>query len=1115
MKHESTLRTLFAFVVVLFAAAMLFQVSGFAQATDSTIVGVVTDSTGSGIPGAAITALNKQTGVKYTTVTNNSGEYRLNDVPLGNYDVSATSSGFATATVTGAELQLNRTATVNLTLAVGTVSTSVEVTGAAAAIDTSTAQLQSTFGAKQAVDLPIAGKSAVAGGAGIYNLSLLGAGVASSGGVGQGVGPSVSGQRPDANSFNLDGVANDDHYDPAPQIYVSNEAISQFTLLQNQFGAEFGGAAGGIFNAVVKTGTNSVHGSIYDYNQNRMYNAIDQQTLRAGNTTNPRFDLNRLGATVGGPIIKDRLFYFGNYEYTPLGQAGVPGQLICAPTSAGISALNSLPTGSGNVNKTNLGVFEKYVPVAGSPDVADCGTTSVLGQNIPIGALSFASPSYFNSYDAVVAIDYNISQSDQLRGRFIYANTTGIDNTPQLPVFFLPIPAVGHTGSISEFHNFSPTMENELRIAFSRQNASEGSGPFTFPGLNAFPNLSFDDLGLDVGPSGPSGDIENKFQVQENLTKTWGRHTFKVGYDLVDIILTGYFVQRSRGDYDYTGIEQYLLDMSPTGGAVTGVAGERSVGSAAVPFGFLEHAAYFQDDFRLRPNLTFNLGVRYEYVTVPVGSRYQVASAPANVPGVISFGIPKARPNDWSPRIGFNYSPGKDGLWSIRGGFARSFYNTYINLNQNASPPYFQTTLDVNSNVSSPNFLASGGLVPALVNGTPTPAQARAAAASYTFDQDRPYALTATLGVQRSLGKDYTVEARYVYTKGVHLYNQTRLNIVTPITPTQSIPTFTSAPSASTLASLPYTLGYLQSLPHNTLAQDGFPNNLVGYHPWGNSRYSGLQVQLNKRYSANLSIIAAYTWSHAQDDATATNFSTILSPRRAQDFQNLAAEWGSSALDRRQRFTFTPVYDFRPFQNGNWLLKNVVGNWNVSGTYTYQSPEFATVQSGVDSNLNGDTAGDRTVINPNGAATVGSGIVGYTATGQMVTAGSSCSSGACKGIVAYVATNPNARYIEAGLGAYANGGRNTLPLGHINNFDLALTKRFSRGERFRLDLSAQASNLFNHTQFVGGYISDVASFSTSATSRAFLEPQSSSFNNYGGFFPSNSRTLQLVGRFNF
>jgi Carboxypeptidase regulatory-like domain/TonB dependent receptor len=1099
----------------LLAALMMSSTALFSQATDSTIVGTVTDATGAAVPNASVTAINKETGVKHTSVTNSTGEYRLNNVPVGRYDVSGTAQGFATATLANVELELNHTASVNLVLPVGSVSTSVEVNEAPALIDTSTAQLQSTFSTMQAVDLPSAGFSKVVNGAGIYNLSLLGAGVTSSGGVGQGTGPSVSGQRPEANSFNIDGVGNDDHYSTGPQIYVSNESIQQFNLVQNQFSAEYGAASGGVFNAIVKSGTNSLHGTIYEYMQNRDLNAVDAQEVHQGLRSNPRFDSNRFGATIGGPIKKDKLFYFGNYEYNPLGQAAAPGGAVSAPTAAGYSLLAGLST----INKTNLGVFQKFVPAAATAN----GTTKVLGTSIPIGDLSFASPSFFNSYDAVVAIDWNISQSDQVRGRFIYANTTGLDSNANLPVFFQSQPTVNHSGSISEFHNFSPTMENEIRISFSRNNASVGAGNFQFPGLAAFPNLSFDDLGLQLGPdpNTPSGSIENKFQIQENITKTWGRHTFKAGYNFLDVILSGFFVQRARGDYDYHNLEEYLVDSSPTGGDLSGVAGERSAGSSNVPFGFLQHALFFQDDFRVRPNLTLNLGVRYEYVTVPVGSRYQANSAIASVPGVISFNRPKSNPNEWSPRLGFAWSPGKDGVWSIRGGVARSFYNTYINLNQNASPPYFQTTLDVDPNNPTPGFLTGGGLKATLASGTPSVADARAAVASYTFDQTRPYALTGTIGVQRLLGKNYTVEARYVYTKGVHLWNQTRVNIIAPVTASNALPTYLTAPSASTLAGLTQTLGALKGIQRNVYAQYGLPNNITGYHPWGNSRYNGLQLQMNKRYSQNFSYILAYTWSHAFDDATATNFSTILSPRRAQDFQNLRAEWASSALDRRHRFTFTPIYDFKPFQNGNYLMKNVVGNWNVSFSYTMQSPEFATIQSGVDSNLNGDAL-DRSIINPSGAATVGSGVTAYNARSQSVV---DLTSPACSGfktlalcqntIVAYVANNANARYVVAGVGARSTSGRNTFPMGRTNNVDLSLLKRLNFTERIKFEVGAQAFNLFNHSQFVGGYISDVNPFGTAAISRAFLVPDNAKFAQFDQYFPSNSRTMQLVGRITF
>jgi hypothetical protein len=196
------------------------------------------------------------------------------------------------------------------------------------------------------------------------------------------------------------------------------------------------------------------------------------------------------------------------------------------------------------------------------------------------------------------------------------------------------------------------------------------------------------------------------------------------------------------------------------------------------------------------------------------------------------------------------------------------------------------------------------------------------------------------------------------------------------------------------------------------------------------------------------------------------------------------------------------MYDFKPFKNGNWMLKNVVGNWNISTTYTYQSPEYATIQSGVDSNLNGDSAGDRTIINTSGAANVGSGV-----TPVLNSNGDT---------VAYVANNPNARYIVAGPGALANSGRNTFPLAPTNNFDASLKKRVNINERMAVEFGAQAFNVFNHAQFTGGFLSDVSTFTGgNLINRTFLVPSSPYFGQYQGYLSSNPRGMQLVAKFTF
>jgi len=358
------------------------------------------------------------------------------------------------------------------------------------------------------------------------------------------------------------------------------------------------------------------------------------------------------------------------------------------------------------------------------------------------------------------------------------------------------------------------------------------------------------------------------------------------------------------------------------------------------------------------------------------------------------------------------------------------------------------------------------------------------------------------------LGRDYVLEARYLGSRGVHLLVQQQLNRTSAVTASRNIPTFLTKPAASDLAALTLTTGALKAIPSNTLAAYGFTNSasITALMPQGNSQYHGLALQLTKRYSKNFSYLAAYTWSHLMDDSSATANTTLLTPRRPQDFQNLRGEWSDSILDRRHRLTLTPILDVKPFATRGWALKNLVGNWNVALTYTFESPEYATVQSGVDSNLNNDSATDRAIVNPSGAAGTGSGVTGYDRNGNAVAASSNA-------IVAYVANNPNARYIVAGQGAFANGGRNTLPLDPINNIDVSVRKVFSLGEARRLEIGAEFFNLLNLPQFTAGYTNDAALAKNA--DRSFLIPSNSKFGQYQQLFNSNSRFIQLMARFTF
>ena len=268
--------------------------------------------------------------------------------------------------------------------------------------------------------------------------------------------------------------------------------------------------------------------------------------------------------------------------------------------------------------------------------------------------------------------------------------------------------------------------------------------------------------------------VQGELQAADMVTRLVGRHALKAGYEFHDIIQTTSFVSNARGSYEYQTLDRYVEDLSPN------TAGSRFLGTtgsvvAGMPAGFLQNAAYFNDDFRVLPNLTLNLGVRYEYVTVPVLSRLQDLSALANVPGVITFNEPQPTKNDWSPRLGFAYSPGSSGVWSIRGGFSRAFDMPFTNIAANTAPEFYGSSITVSPTAYQSSFLADGGITGAsgLLSSV---AAARAGVSGYTEQQQRPYAVNATLAVQRRIGKDYMLEARYLSSRGDHLLVQTQLN---------------------------------------------------------------------------------------------------------------------------------------------------------------------------------------------------------------------------------------------------------------------------------------------------------------------------------------------------
>src|SRR5437762_9268436 len=386
---------------MLVALVMLALISvaprAIAQTIDGNLTGTIVDPTGATVPNATVEITNTATGIKSSVKTGVDGLYRFNNLPVGNYDISVTASGFSTSGLKNVAVELNKTATANVTMQVQGVTQEIAVVEARSTIDTTTSQLQSTFKADQIVDLPIIENTA--GGNlpnGALNLSLPSAGVASNGGIGQGTGPSVGGQRPRNNNFMIEGVDNNNKAVTGLLVYVPTDATQEFSILQNQYNSEFGHSTGGQFNTIVKSGTNQIHGSAYEYFQNRRLNSLDQSFKRQGTLEKPRFDQNRFGGSVGFPIVKNKWFGFGDFEYAPLGQASTTFSPVRAPTAQGYALLDAMPalnaTGTSGVSKTNLGVLKQFVSPA---PVAD-DTTRVNGVAIPIGILPITGPNYVN-----------------------------------------------------------------------------------------------------------------------------------------------------------------------------------------------------------------------------------------------------------------------------------------------------------------------------------------------------------------------------------------------------------------------------------------------------------------------------------------------------------------------------------------------------------------------------------------------------------------------------------------------------------------------------------------------------------------------------------------------
>lgn len=1119
-------------LLIAFAALAVFAVTISGQVTGGAVTGTVLDSNGGAVVGATVLLHDKTRGQEHTAETTSAGSYSFPNVQTGTYTITVTATGFAKATG-DVVVSLNQTATANVTLTIASTTAVVNVTsGTENVVQTDTSQMAETFKERQFQDLPVGGDP--------NNLALLAPNVTAPPVGVSGAGAITGGLRQRANVFTVDGVDNNDVGVSGNVRGVIQDSVSEFSFLQNNFNAEFSSGGAGSFNTITKSGTNTFHGSLFTYIQSQKLNARSTDEI---SLPNKRFFKDAIyGFTVGGPVtiprfgeggpavksLKDKLFFFVAVQKDFFkGEGSSAGYL--APTAAGLAKIATLPGASPFV----IGLLQKAMPLA-SNQFDNCdpvnGTGPILGScGIQEGNVNVAQPNSNTTHSYQVNIDHNLNAKNQFRYRFYKFDYNSADAF-LVPLFASDTKQNQMSFSANWISNLSASMVNDFRFGYIKSttlfNQLRDQSQFNFP------ILDLDLFGVSLGPADQQTDSKKTFQYYDSLTWVAGAHSFKFGGEYIKRPNSIFFLPRHGGEYEYSDLDVFFRDIKPTDFNHLGI------GDPIQPLGSHAWGAFAQDDWKIRHNLTLNLGVRWDYQSIYDVEKLQALSANGNIPGVINFHVPKTDKNNFAPRVGFAWAPsfsngilsrlfGKEGDSSIRVNFARAYVTAFSNLVSAGPPAALQGEL-VDAGPAT-NFLQQGGASPGPYVFNNSAANIQAVTGSLILDHVSPYADAFAVSIQRQLNRSTGIEFRYLRTYGRKQFVQVQTNSRPVVDAMMVIPTLFAQPTAAALGALP-TIGTLAAanpiLNGATQAPRQLPQFagvLTSDPNIGKSQYDGLSVSVNRRLARHFSGTAAYTWSRTYDNSFNELFTSSLNPRRSQDagefFQpqglDLSHDWSRSIADIPNRFVASGVFEV-PFKSKNSFLKAVAGGWEITGIFQAQSGQLVDIQSGIDSNRNGDNAGDRVLFNAGGNRNLGSGVVGLTLVNGVVTqvaVGSSPNTN----VRAYLAVNPNAAWVQAGYFAagIANGGaglapRNAYRTRRVSNIDMDFIKntRFGKEGRYNFQIGAEAHNVFNHREInIGGI---------GAGARSFVEPFTTQFLNYSyAFGVYGGRTVTMRAKFIF
>jgi hypothetical protein len=1042
-----------ASVVILCSAGL------FAQAT-SQIQGVVQDASGSAVPGAEVKATQTETGNVRTATTGGDGNYVLSNLPIGPYRIEVGKSGFATYVQTGITLQVASNPTVDVQLKIGAVSEQVQVEANATQVETQNTSVGTVIESQRILDLPLNGRQAT------DLIQLAGAAIPAgkngTAGMAGGQNISVAGGSLSGVAYFLDGTLYNNPFDATNLPFPFPDALQEFKVETSTLTAQNGLHSAAAVNAVVRSGTNAIHGDVFEFLRNghlnaRNFFALKRDTLKR----------NQFGGTVGGPILKDKLFFFAGYQGTRT--RSDPGdstsflptaQMLTGDFTSWVASCNggrnlNAPYVNNRIPQSQVSpqtlAIAKLLPPANNP--AD-----------PCGKTTFGAINQLNEYQVVGRVDYQLSQKQSLFGRYmattfyqpaaydlsqnILATTTGgLDDLANSAT-------LGHT------YLFTSNIVNQFRFAFNRVGVHRFNSDY-FSGCDIgaqmtcyIPHQTVVNVSggpaIGIATAIQASFIPTIFSASDDVSWVKGAHQFGFGFSAFHYQSSSNANVSSAGTFTFNGI-------SSGAGLADFVAGNMSSFAQGVPNTLFAHkwyaGIYAQDTWKVSRRLTANLGLRWEpFLPTQVNNgavytfsldrlRQGVTStvfsaAPAGLlfagdPGFEGKSGIKNRYNQFAPRVGLAFDPNGDGKTSIRAAFGMSydFPNIMLYSTLSQAPPFGDSiTVNGPEPFSTPFANQPGG------NFFPVTFSASAPftpAGTYVAVQPDLKATTVyswNLAIQRQIAKDWVVSATYVGTETAHLWVSYQLNPAI------------YAPGATTATTQARRLA-------NTLnpAAGRFYGPVDQFDSGGTVSYNGLILSTKTRLGTLVNIDANYTWSHCIGDVTQASTigaaqSGLLDPNnRRFDRGNCQTPTlaGTQGLDRRQIFNFTAVAQAPKFTNR--ALNLAISGWQLAGSWRATSGSFLTVTTGIDVQLTG-TGNQR----PNQ-------VLGDTLCANR---NSSCW------------INKNA-FLAPAPGTLGNLGRSSVPGPGFWEIDMALVRSFRIRERQRFEVRGEAFNLTNSFRAFG------------------------------------------------